>query len=108
MDLLSLTWESLVESTPLAVIVVLVMQLFGKRLLDLLVALLPEEHREQWRSIIINVTTWGLCYLIVALHIDENLSAGNALVVSLQAAALATGIYQTGKSVTKVLAKNLP
>ena len=107
-DLLSLTWESLSQPVPLALIVVLLMQLFGKKLIDLLVDLLPDEHKEQLRSLIINLVTWGLCYFIAALHIDVQFLAGDAFVVSLQAVVLSTGIYQGGKSIVKAFGRNGP
>jgi len=111
-DLLSITWQSLCSPIPLALIVVLLMQLFGKKLIDLLVDLLPEKRKEQLRSLIINLVTWGLCYLIAALHINtlnpdgELVTSGMAFVVSLQAVTLSTGIYQGGKSVAKVFGMN--
>ena len=105
-DLLSLTWESLSSPVPLALIVVLLMQLFGKKLIDLLGGLLAPEREEQWRSLVINLVTWGLCYLIAALHIDVQFLAGDAFVVSLQAVALSTGIYQGGKSIVKAFGRN--
>ena len=105
-DLLSITWQSLCSPVPLALIVVLLMQLFGKKLIDLLGGLLAPEREEQWRSLIINLVTWGVCYLIAALHIGVQFLAGDAFVVSLQAVALSTGIYQGGKSVAKVFGMN--
>ena len=105
-DLLSLTWKSLSQPIPLALIVILLMQLFGKKLIDLLIGLLPEDRREKFRSLTINLVTWGLCYLIAALHIDVQFLAGDAFVVSLQAVALSTGIYQGGKSIVKAFGRN--
>lgn len=107
-DLLSLTWESLSNPVPLSLIALLLMQLFGKKLIDLLMGFLPEKRRIQLRSLVINVVTWGFCYLIAALHIDVQFLGGDAFVVSLQAVALATGMYQGGKSVAKLLGRNGP
>ena len=105
-DLLNLTWQSLNNPVPLAIVVVLLMQLFGKKLVDLLMELLPEKQREQLRSLAINAITWGLCYLITTLHISAEFVAGDAFVVSLQAVALSTGMYQGGKSIAKVFGRN--
>lgn len=105
-DLLNLTWESLSNPIALAVVVVLLMQLFGKKIIVLLVGLLPEKAREQLRSITINAITWGLCYVMAVLHIGVQFSAGDAFVVSLQAVALATGMYQGGKSIAKAFGRN--
>ena len=106
MDILELTWDSLASPIPLALVVVLLMQLFGKKLIDLLVSLLPSERVEQLRSLVINFVTWGICYLIATLHIDVQCLAGDAFVVSLQAVALSTGIYQGGKSIAKAFGRN--
>ena len=107
-DLLSLTWESLSQPVPLALIVVLLMQLFGKKLIDLLIGLLPEDCREKFRSLAINGITWGICYLIAALHKGIQFSAGDAFVVSLQAVALSTSMYQGVKSIAKAFGRNGP
>ena len=107
-DLLSLTWESLSQPVPLALIVVLLMQLFGKKLIDLLGGLLAPEREEQLRSLIINFVTWGLCYFIAALHIDVQFLTGDAFVVSLQAVVLSTSAYQGGKSIAKAFGRNGP
>ena len=105
-DLLNVTWQSLSQPVPLALIVVLLMQLFGKKLIDLLGGLLAPEREEQLRSLVINLVTWGLCYLIAVLHIDVQFLAGDAFVVSLQAVALSTGVYQGGKSIVKAFGRN--
>ena len=105
-NLLNLTWESLSQPFPLSLIVVLLMQLLGKRLIDLLIGLLSEEWQEKLRSVTINLVTWGLCYLIAALHIGVEFVAGDAFVVSLQAVALSTGEFQIGKSIAKVFGRN--
>ena len=105
-DLLSLTWESLCNPIPLALVVVLLMQLFGKKLIDLILGLLSDVRKEQLRSLVINIITWGISYLIAMLHICAEFSTGDAFVVSLQAVALSTGIYQGGKSIAKLLGRN--
>ena len=105
-DLLNVTWQSLSDPVPLALVVILLMQLFGKKLIDLLLGLLSEERREQLRSLAINLVTWGLCYFIAALHIDVQFLAGDAFVVSLQAVALSTGMYQGVKSIAKAFGRN--
>ena len=104
--LLSIMWSNLNDPIPLSIIVVLLMQLFGKKLIDLLIGLLSEDRREKFRSLAINGITWGICYLIVALHKGVQCSAGDAFVVSLQAVALSTGIYQGGKSIAKAFGRN--
>ena len=105
-DLLNVTWQSLSSPIPLALVVISLMQLFGKKLIGLLIGLLPEDWQEKLRSLTINLVTWGLCYLIAALHIGVEFAAGDAFVVSLQAVALSTGMYQGGKSIAKVFGRN--
>jgi len=105
-DLFSITWNSLKNPIALSVVIALLMQFFGKKLIGLLVDLLPENKREQFRSLAINFATLGLCYLIAALHINEQFLRGDAFVVSLQAMVLATSEYQAVKSISKVFGRN--
>jgi len=56
-SLLDVTWQSLSSPIPLSLIVALLMQLFGKKLIDLFVGLIPEDKREQFHSLTINFTT---------------------------------------------------
>jgi len=101
-ELAELTWDSLRNPFYLALLALLIMQLFKKGIELLLCKLLPE-HAEDLKGIFINVITFAVCIVISLLHVGEEFSQGQAFVVAVVAAAVSTGAYETGKNVLKLI-----
>jgi hypothetical protein len=125
MDITQLTWEALKEAIPLSVFLMLFMTVLGKLLIDAVHDIFwPLFHRKvvnptgfEWRkvnggakpadydfrSIVVNVITFGIGLLVTALHVALDFSWGNAVVNALVATGLAVGEFEGVKNTIKAL-----
>lgn len=112
MEVLNFTWEALSDPIPLSIFAMIIMQLVGKQIIELLregvirlAGLFTKKPQAdiavEWtqRGFVINLATIGICLVVSLAHVGPELTDKQAIVNSVIAGILASGDYEWIKNV---------